>query len=81
VRASGISIPPEKVEARIANARTVSPTVMPSMAVDLIAGNRLEYPWLGGRARELGRAHGIPTPASDFIYVALKPFVPGKAAA
>jgi hypothetical protein len=34
---------------------------------------------LGGRVRELGRQLGVPTPASDFIYVALKPFVAGKA--
>jgi 2-dehydropantoate 2-reductase len=52
---------------------------MPSMAVDLVAGNRLEYPWLGGRVRELGREHGVPTPASDFIGAALKPFLNGKA--
>jgi 2-dehydropantoate 2-reductase len=77
-RASGISIPPEKAAARLANARTSPPMVRPSMSVDLIAGNRLEYPWLGGRVRELGRQYGIPTPASDFIYVALKPFVAGK---
>jgi 2-dehydropantoate 2-reductase len=55
--------------------------VMPSMAVDLVAGNRLEYPWLGGRVRELGRQHGVPTPANDFIATALKPFLAGKAPA
>jgi len=46
-----------------------------------MAGRRLEYPWLGGRVRELGREHGIPTPANDFIYVALKPFLSGGAPA
>lgn len=78
-RAAGISIPAEKAEARLARARTAPPMVMPSMAVDLIAGRRLEYPWLGGRVRELGREHGIPTPANDFIWVALKPFLSGAA--
>ena len=80
-RASGVSIPEEKAASRLARARTGPPTVMPSMAVDLVAGRRLELPWLGGRVRELGREHGIPTPASDFIWVALKPFVNGKPAA
>ena len=80
-RASGISIPEDKAAARLAGARATPPTVIPSMAVDLMAGNRMEYPWLGGRVRELGRQHGIPTPASDFIYVALKPFVAGRAPA
>jgi len=78
-RAAGIPLPAEKVEARLARARTGPPMVMPSMAVDLIAGNRLEYPWLGGRVRELGREHRVPTPANDFIGAALKPFVAGKA--
>jgi 2-dehydropantoate 2-reductase len=80
-RAAGISIPPQKAEARLANARTSTPMVMPSMAVDLIAGNRLEYPWLGGRVRELGREHGVGTPANDFISAALKPFLSGRGAA
>jgi 2-dehydropantoate 2-reductase len=80
-RAAGISIPPQKAEARLASARTSTPMVMPSMAVDLVAGNRLEYPWLGGRVRELGREHGVPTPANDFISAALKPFLSGRAAA
>lgn len=78
-RASGISLPAEKAAARLARARTGPPMVMPSMAVDLVAGNRLELPWLGGRVRELGKTHGIPTPASDFIWTALKPFVNGRA--
>lgn len=77
-RAAGISLPAEKAAARLARARTGPPMVMPSMAVDLVAGNRLELPWLGGRVRELGRTHGIPTPASDFIWTALKPFLNGK---
>jgi 2-dehydropantoate 2-reductase len=78
-RAEGISLPAEKVEARLARARTSSPMVMSSLAVDLIAGNRLELPWLGGRVRELGKKHGIPTPANDFIWAALKPFLAGTA--
>lgn len=78
-RALGISIPVEKAQARLARARTSPPMVMPSMAVDLVAGNRLELPWLGGRVRELGRTHGIPTPACDFIWTALKPFLHGRA--
>jgi 2-dehydropantoate 2-reductase len=79
-RAAGISLPAEKVAARLERARTATPMVIPSMAVDLIAGNRLEYPWLGGRVRELGKEHGIATPANDFISAALQPFVLGRAA-
>lgn len=77
-RAAGISIPEEKAQTRLARARTSPPMVMPSMAVDLVAGNRLELPWLGGRVRELGKTYGIPTPACDFIWTALKPFLHGR---
>jgi 2-dehydropantoate 2-reductase len=80
-RAVGISIPAQKAEARLERARSATPMVMPSMAVDIIAGNRLEYPWLGGRVRELGREHGVATPANDFISAALKPFLSGRTAA
>ena len=80
-RAEGISLPAEKVEARLARARTSTPMVMSSLTVDLMAGNRLELPWLGGRVRELGRKHAVPTPANDFIWAALKPFLAGRAAA
>lgn len=79
-RASGVSLPAQKIEARLARARTGPPMVMSSLAVDLIAGRRLELPWLAGRVRELGREHGVPTPASDFIWAALKPFLFGKPA-
>jgi 2-dehydropantoate 2-reductase len=79
-RAAGISISAQQAAARLERARTSPPMVMPSMAVDLGAGNRLEYPWLGGRVRELGREHAIPTPANDFISAALKPFLLGRAA-
>ncbi|HYC47028.1 MAG TPA: 2-dehydropantoate 2-reductase [Burkholderiales bacterium] len=80
-RAVGISLPAEKVEARLARARSAMPMIMPSMAVDLIAGNRLEYPWLGGRIRQLGREHGVATPANDFISAALTPFLLGRTTA
>lgn len=80
-RASGIALPAEKTDTRLARARSGPPMVMPSMAVDVVAGNRLELPWLAGRVRELGRTHGIATPACDFIWTALKPFLNGRAPA
>ena len=50
---------------------------MPSMAVDLRAGNRLELPWLAGRVVQLGVAHGVPTPVNRIVYAALKPYTNG----
>ncbi len=47
------------------------------MAVDLLHGNRIELPWLAGKAVELGCKHGVPTPATAALYAALKPYVNG----
>jgi 2-dehydropantoate 2-reductase len=43
-----------------------------SMAVDLIAGRRLELPWLSGAVVRKGAELGIPTPANAFVCKALK---------
>jgi 2-dehydropantoate 2-reductase len=73
-RANGVKISPETVERRIAYVKTLPPDATASMATDLIHGRRLELRWLSGRVCELGRRYGIPTPANDFVQVALKPF-------
>ena len=53
---------------------------MPSMAVDLRAGNPLELPWLAGKVVQLGAAHGVPTPINRVVYAALKPYMNGSPA-
>ena len=57
--------------------RTFPPEMMPSMAVDLLRGNRLELPWLAGKVVALGRELGVPTPTFDVMYAALKPYANG----
>lgn len=47
------------------------------MAVDLIAGRRLELPWLSGAVVRKGAELGIPTPANAFVCKALKLAVMG----
>jgi 2-dehydropantoate 2-reductase len=79
-RAHGVEIPAAAVERRLAYVRDMPPDATASMATDLMRGRRLELPWLSGRVSELGRRHGVPTPANDFVWVALKPFVPGAGA-
>ena len=53
---------------------------MTSMGNDLLRGNRLELPWLTGKVVELGRRHGVPTPANGFIWAALKLYKDGPPA-
>ena len=47
------------------------------MLIDLEAGRPLEMPWLQGRVLELGRAHGIDTPANAAVVAALAPHAAG----
>ena len=48
-----------------------------SMLGDLLAGRRLEAPWLCGRVAELANAAGTPAPVNATIYAGLKPYLQG----
>ena len=79
-RACGVRLPAD-IEARMLQSiRNFPPEMMPSMAVDLLRGNRLELPWLGGKVVALGRELKVPTPTYDVMYAALKPYANGKPA-
>ena len=76
-RARGVPLP-ATLEARLLEGtRTLPPHMMPSMAVDLLRGNRLELPWLAGKVVALGRELGVPTPTFEVMYAALKPYANG----
>ena len=76
-RAKGVKGLEGVADRHLAGLRSSPPTVMASMAHDLIRGNRIELPWLAGRVVSLGKELGVPTPANAFIYAALKPYVNG----
>jgi 2-dehydropantoate 2-reductase len=48
-----------------------------SMLHDLVAGRRLEAPWLAGRVVDLARRAGIAAPVNATIYAAMKPYLEG----
>ncbi|HLX27816.1 MAG TPA: 2-dehydropantoate 2-reductase [Casimicrobiaceae bacterium] len=48
-----------------------------SMQNDLLAGRRLEAPWLCGRVAQLAAENGIAAPVNATIYAGLKPFLHG----
>jgi 2-dehydropantoate 2-reductase len=77
-RARGVKIPADAVERTIGFNRSAPPTMMASMAHDLIRGNRIELPWLSGKVVSLGRELGVPTPVHEVLYAVLKPFVDGR---
>jgi 2-dehydropantoate 2-reductase len=75
--AEDVRLSPDSIENGNAMMRSMPPYHMTSMGNDLIRGNRLELPWFAGKVVELGRRHGIPTPANGFIFAALKPYING----
>lgn len=77
-RAADARIPPEVVTRRLEYIKNLPHEATSSMATDLMQGKRLELPWLSGRIAELGRRHGIPTPANDHVFGALGPFAMGR---
>ncbi|HZR89390.1 MAG TPA: 2-dehydropantoate 2-reductase [Bradyrhizobium sp.] len=79
-RARGVKLAPDLEERMARTMRGFPPEMMPSMAVDLLRGNRLELPWLAGKVVALGRELNVPTPTFDVMYAALKPYANGKPA-
>ena len=56
---------------------SLPPQMRSSMLNDLVAGRRLEAPWLCGRVAQLASATGIPAPVNATLYAALKPYIDG----
>jgi 2-dehydropantoate 2-reductase len=77
-RAAGVALPADAVDKTLNFNRSAPAQLMPSMAVDLLRGNRIELPWLSGKVVELGKKHGVPTPTHAFMYAALKPYIMGN---
>jgi 2-dehydropantoate 2-reductase len=76
-RARGVALPADLEARLLESTRNFPPEMMPSMAVDLLRGNRLELPWLAGKVVALGRELAVPTPTFDVMYAALKPYAQG----
>ena len=79
-RARGVHLPADLEQRALQSTRSLPAEMMPSMAVDLLRGNRLELPWLAGKVVALGRELGIPTPTFATMYAALKPYANGAPA-
>ena len=76
-RAEGVPLPRDAFGKALAVVNSMPIHHMTSMGNDLLRGNRLELPWFAGKVVELGRRHGLATPANGFVYAALKPYVNG----
>lgn len=77
-RAKGIPLADTTAEAMMGRLDGLPGDMVASMLGDLKRGNRLELPWLSGGVVQAGRKAGVPTPAHQFVYTALKLHAPGR---
>lgn len=71
-RAEGVRIPEDQVDTTMRFMKSLPAQMRASMFEDLLAGRRLELPWLSGRVVRTGRERGIPTPANRTVELALQ---------
>ena len=77
---SGVTLPPGFEAAQMQALDNLPAQMRSSMLNDLVAGNRIEAPWLcGGVVRRSAQA-GLPAPVNQTIWAALKPYVDGRPA-
>ena len=76
---SGAKVPSSWIDDRMTFSDAAPPGMKASMLHDLEAGNRLELDWLTGKVIALGKQYGVPTPASDAVYAAVKLHRMGRA--
>jgi 2-dehydropantoate 2-reductase len=79
-KAKGVKFDDGLVVDQMSKVDTYPPAMVASMCGDLRRGNRLELPWLSGMVARFGKELGVPTPANQFVYAALKLFANGRPA-
>jgi 2-dehydropantoate 2-reductase len=79
-RAKGVALDADLVDKLLLRLDGLPRVMVASMLGDLERGNRLELPWLAGGVVALGKENGVPTPANQFIYAALKLYANGRPA-
>ena len=76
-RARGIALPDDFIAQQMSFLDTLPPEMTSSMHKDLIAGNRLEAPWLSGSVARMAKEGGVAAPVHATIYAALKSHIAG----
>ena len=77
-RALGVTLAEDFAEDRLAFCDGLPAEMVASMYADLVAGRRLESPWLSGAIVKLGAASSIPTPVNRAIDDILALYVEGR---
>lgn len=76
-RARGIALADDYMAQQLAFLDTLPAQMRSSMQNDLVAGNRLEAPWLSGAVAAMAAEAGIAAPVSATLYAAVKPYLNG----
>jgi 2-dehydropantoate 2-reductase len=76
-RARGIALGDAFVAQQMTFADGLPAQMKSSMLNDLLAGNRLEAPWLSGAVARMAKEAGLAAPVSATLYAAVKPFADG----
>lgn len=76
-RAQSIELPADIVDHALGMHQKFPPTMYASMYHDHAKGRRTELESMSGMVLRRGRELGVPTPAHEFAYLCLKPYVNG----
>jgi 2-dehydropantoate 2-reductase len=76
-RARGVALADDFIAQQMTFAQGLPAEMKSSMLNDLIAGNRLEAPWLSGAVARMAKPAGIAAPVNATLYAAVKPFCDG----
>jgi 2-dehydropantoate 2-reductase len=76
-RARGIALAEDLVAQQMVLADGLPPEMKSSMLNDLVAGNRLEAPWLSGAVARMAKESALAAPVNATLYAAVKPYCGG----
>lgn len=76
-RARGVPLAEDYVARQVATLDALPAEMRSSMLNDLVAGNRLEAPWLSGAVARMSAESGLAAPVSATLYAAVKPYLAG----
>lgn len=79
-RARSVALADDYVERQMTFTDGLPAAMRSSMLNDLVAGNRLEAPWLSGAVARMAVESGTAAPVSATLYAAMKPYLAGAPA-
>ncbi len=76
-RARGVALAEDFVARQMVLADGLPAQMKSSMLNDLVAGNRLEAPWLSGAVARMAKEASLPAPVSATLFATVKPYCGG----